>query len=113
MQTARMETTHRQASEAVQSAVPATTAPMRIVEGRVIVSPTREQVVATILGRPSARVDAFAHGLAHALRAESRDRIRALVKREFRRRRKERLRAGRRAARLAPVNRARPNEEQL
>ena len=79
-------------------------APVRVIEGRVIVAPSREQVVATLLGRPSARADAFAHGLAHALRPESRDRIRALMKREFRRRRKERLRAGRRAAQLAPVS---------
>jgi hypothetical protein len=87
-----------------QLEVSAPAAPVRVVEGRVIVSPTHEQVVATLLGRPSARADAFAHGLTHALRPESRDRIRALMKREFRRRRKERLRAGRRAAQLAPLS---------
>lgn len=80
------------------------TAAARVVDGRVIVTPSRELVVATLLCRPNARLDAFAHGMAHALRPESRDRIRALVKREFDRRRKERLRAGRLASRLAPVS---------
>lgn len=79
---------------------------VRVVGGNVVVQPTREQVVATILGRPNARVDAFAHGLVHALRPESRDRIRALMRREFRRRRKERLRAGRMAVRMAKVGNA-------
>lgn len=73
----------------------------RVVEGRVIVPPSREEVVATALTRPQVRLSVLAHGLAHALRPESRDRIAALVRREYRQRRRGRLRAGRRAARAA------------
>lgn len=73
----------------------------RTVEGRLIVPPTQEQVVRTALGRPGVRASVVAHGLAHALRAESRDRISAMMRREFRRRRRERLQAGRRAVREA------------
>lgn len=71
----------------------------RIIEGRLIVPPTQEQVVRTALGRPGVRLSVVAHGLAHALRAESRDRITAMMRREYRRRRRERLQAGRRAVR--------------
>lgn len=78
--------------------VPAALAP-RVVEGRLIVPPTQQQVVATALGRPGVRLSVFSRGLAHALRPESRDRILGMVKREYRRRRRERLQAGRRAAR--------------
>ncbi len=77
---------------------PAALAP-RVVEGRLIVPPTQQQVVATALGRPGVRLSVFAHGVAHALRPESRDRILAMMRREYRRRRRERLLAGRRAAR--------------
>lgn len=80
--------------------VPPALAP-RVVEGRLIVPPTQQQVVATALGRPGVRLSVFAHGLAHALRPESRDRILAMMRREYRRRRRERLQAGRRAARAA------------
>lgn len=80
--------------------VPAALAP-RVVEGRVIVPPTQQQVVATALGRPGVRLSVFTHGLAHALRPESRDRILGMMRREYRRRRRERLAAGRRAARAA------------
>ncbi|MET0952219.1 MAG: hypothetical protein ABWX57_02965 [Aeromicrobium sp.] len=73
----------------------------RIVEGRLIVPPTQQQVVQTALGRPGVRLSVLAHGLAHALRAESRDRISALMRREYRRRRRERAQAGRRAVRAA------------
>lgn len=73
---------------------------VRVVDDGVVVQPTPEQVVATILGRPGPRASAFVAGMRHALRPESRDRIRALMRREFRRRRKERLRAGRRAVRM-------------
>lgn len=73
----------------------------RIVEGRLIVPPTQQQVVRTALGRPGVRLSVVAHGMAHALRAESRDRISALMRREYRRRRRERLQAGRRAVRSA------------
>lgn len=71
----------------------------RTVEGRLIVPPTQEQVVRTALGRPGVRLSVVAHGVAHALRAESRDRIAAMMRREYRRRRRERLQAGRRAVR--------------
>ncbi|MCL3819097.1 hypothetical protein [Aeromicrobium wangtongii] len=71
----------------------------RIVEGRLVVPPTQQQVVQTVLGRPGVRLSVFLHGAAHALRPESRDRISALMRREFRRRRRERLQAGRRAVR--------------
>ncbi len=71
----------------------------RIVEGRLIVPPTQQQVVATALGRPGVRLSVLTSGLAHALRPESRDRILAMMRREYRRRRRERLQAGRRAAR--------------
>lgn len=71
----------------------------RVVEGRLVVPPSQQQVVNTALGRPGVRLSIAAHGLAHALRAESRDRIRAMMRREYRRRRRERLQAGRRAVR--------------
>lgn len=73
----------------------------RVVEGRLVVPPTQQQVVQTVLGRPGVRLSIVAHGVAHALRAESRDRISALMRREYRRRRRERLQAGRRAVRAA------------
>lgn len=73
----------------------------RVVEGRIVVPPTQEQVVAATLSRPQVRLAVVAEGLAHALRPESRDRIGALMRREYRGRRRERLRAGRRAARAA------------
>jgi hypothetical protein len=73
----------------------------RRVDGRVVVPPTGQQVVNTALSRPYVRLSILAHGLAHALRPESRDRITALMRREYRRRRRERLAAGRRAVRAA------------
>lgn len=73
----------------------------RTVEGRLIVPPTQEQVVRTALGRPGVRLSVVVHGVAHALRPESRDRIAAMMRREYRRRRRERLQAGRRAVRDA------------
>jgi hypothetical protein len=71
----------------------------RIVEGRLVVPPTQHQVVQAALGRPGVRLSIVLHGVTYALRAESRDRIAALMRREFRRRRRERLQAGRRAVR--------------
>lgn len=73
----------------------------RIVEGRLIVPPTQQQVVRTALSRPGVRLSVFVHGVTHALRAESRDRITALMRREYRQRRRQRLQAGRRAVRNA------------
>ncbi|HSI26934.1 MAG TPA: hypothetical protein VK948_05940 [Aeromicrobium sp.] len=78
----------------------------RMVEGRVIVPPTQDQVLATVLGRPGVRANVVLYGLAHALRAENRDRIVALMRREYRQRRRERLRAGRAAARVTPIRKA-------
>jgi len=71
----------------------------RVVEGRLIVPPSQQQLVQTVLGRPGVRLTVFLHGAAYALRAESRDRITAMMRREYRRRRRERLQAGRRAVR--------------
>lgn len=79
---------------------PAELAP-RVVQGRVVVPPTQAQVVRTALGRPGVRLSVFAHGLARALRPENRDRIVALMRREYRHRRRERLSAGRQAIRAA------------
>ena len=73
----------------------------QVLQGRVIVPPTQSQVVRTALGRPGVRLSILAHGLARALRAENRDRIVALMRREYRHRRSERLRAGRQAVRMA------------
>ena len=84
----------------------------RVVQGRVIVPPTQAQVVRTALGRPGVRLSVFVHGLARALRAENRDRIVALMRREYRHRRSERLRAGRQAVRMARPTSA-PSTERL
>lgn len=73
----------------------------RVVEGRLVVPPSEQQVVQAALGRPGVRLSVYAHGIAHALRAESRDRIAAMMRREYRRRRRERLQAARRAVRAA------------
>jgi hypothetical protein len=73
-------------------------------DGRTIVVPTTAQVVDATMGRPLVRASAIAHGLRRALRTDNRDRIRALMRREFQRRRKMRQRAARRAARMAPVH---------
>jgi len=73
----------------------------RVVQGRVVVPPSQAQVVRTALGRPGVRLNIFVHGLARALRPENRDRIVALMRREYRHRRSERLRAGRQAVRMA------------
>ena len=83
----------------------------RVVEGRVIVTPTTRQVVDATMNRPLVRVSILSHGLAHALRPESRDRIMALMKREFQSRRRQRKRAAKRAARVehpspAPIDNA-------
>lgn len=75
---------------------------VRVVEGRVIVTPTKEQVVAAQLTRPSTRLMIVMAGVAHALRPESRDRITGMVKRDYRQRRRARQRAANRAARSTP-----------
>lgn len=73
----------------------------RHVNGRVVVPPTDQQVMGAVMSRPHIRLAVLAQGLTYALRAESRDRIMALMRREYRRRRRERLAAGRRAVRAA------------
>lgn len=71
-----------------------------IVEGRVIVAPNSRQIVDATMNRPLVRASVLSHGLAHALRPESRDKIMALMRREFRSRRRQRKRAARQAARI-------------
>jgi hypothetical protein len=73
----------------------------RVVQGRVVVPPSQAQVVRTALGRPGVRLTVFVHGVARALRPENRDRIVALMRREYRHRRSQRLSAGRQAVRMA------------
>ena len=82
--------------------------PTRVVDGQVFVVPSQHDVVATALSRPATRVSVLVHGLAHALRPESRDRISALMRREYTRRRRERQRAARQAARLHTPSSAPP-----
>jgi hypothetical protein len=94
----RVPSTELAIVEPAPPSTPASLAP-RLVQGHLIVPPTQQQVVATALGRPGVRLSVLAHGLAHALRPESRDRIVALMRREYRRRRRERLQAGRSASR--------------
>jgi hypothetical protein len=74
----------------------------RVVDDRLVAPPTEAQVVNTALGRPQVRLAVAIRGVAFALRAESRDRIVGLMRREYRRRRAHRLRAGRRAVRAVP-----------
>ena len=79
--------------------VPRLPAPHQV-NGRVIVPPSEQQVVGAALSRPQVRLAILLHGLTYALRPESRDRITALMRREYRRRRRERQAAGRRAVRV-------------
>lgn len=72
----------------------------RVVEGKVLLTPTTKQIVDVTMSRPLVRVSVLSYGLAHALRPESRDRIVALMRREFRSRRRQRRLAAKRAARL-------------
>lgn len=78
----------------------------RVLEGRVVVPPTQDQVVEATLSRPQVRLAVVLEGVVHALRPESRDRIGAMMRREYRNRRRERLRAGRRASRAAHASSA-------
>jgi len=102
---------HAVSTELAREIRPSELAP-RVVQGRVIVPPTQAQVVRTALGRPGVRLTVLIHGLAHALRAENRDRIVALMRREYRHRRRERLRAGREAVRAAKPSHA-PTTDRL
>ena len=76
--------------------------PVEVIEGRVVATLTQQDLLEARLSRPSARLSVYAHGVAHALRPESRDRIVALVRREYRRRRSLRLKVARRALRSVP-----------
>lgn len=78
------------------------TRPVTVLNGRVVATLTEDDLLEARLSRPTARVAAYAHGLAHALRPESRDRITALMKREYRKRRAVRLKVARRALRTVP-----------
>jgi len=69
-----------------------------------VLAPTPEEVRRAAMAQPIVRALTLSYGLRRALRPESRDRVMAVMRREFRRRRKLRLRAGRRAARFAPVD---------
>jgi len=69
-----------------------------------VLVPTSEEVRRAAMAQPVVRAIALSYGLRRALRPESRDRVAAVVRREFRRRRKIRLRAGRRAARFPRVD---------
>ena len=82
-----------------------------IVEGRVIVAPTPRQIVDATMNRPLVRVSVLSHGLAHALRPESRDAIMALMRREFQGRRRQRKRAARQAARIKHPTPSRPIDQ--
>lgn len=76
---------------------------VQVHEGQVVVRPTGQQIVTTTLHHPLVRLNVLMVGLAHALRPESRDRIGSLMRREFRARKSERRKAGRRAARGVPA----------
>ena len=72
------------------------------------------QLVAARPAQPLVRVSAVAYGVRHALRAENRDRVVALVRRDLRRRHKLRRLAGRRAFRVvqpSPDDRTAPGAE--
>lgn len=73
----------------------------RVVEGKVIVTPTRAQVAHAIMGQPRVRFAIWMTGVAHALRPESRDRIIGMMRRDYRERRRHREQAARAAARTA------------
>ena len=62
-----------------------------------------QQMVAARLAQPLVRMSAVSYGVRHALRAENRDRVAALVRRDLRRRHKLRRLAGRRAFRVVSL----------
>lgn len=73
------------------------------VQTTAVAAPTPQQVIGVTMGSSLVRVAALSYGLRRALRAEHRDRVSALMRRELRRRRKIRQRAAKRASRSAPV----------
>lgn len=76
---------------------------VEVVEGRVIAVVTPADVVSAQLSRPTVRLAVYAAGVVHAMRPESRDRITALMRREYRSRHKARVRAARKAFWRTPV----------
>jgi len=74
--------------------------------------PSQQQILAATLTHPLVRVSALSYGIRHALRAENRDRVVALVRRDLRRRHKVRRRAARRAARVVPIRPADDDREE-
>lgn len=79
-----------------------------VVDGAV----TRSQVVAAALARPLVRASALSYGVRRALRAENRDRVSALVRRDLRQRHKIRRRAARKAGRVVPIRSVERDERQ-
>lgn len=122
--TAALEAQVAALAEQVRTPTPAPSEPAPVVHvlqpmettidaaGRRIAVPTTGQIVDATLGAPLVRAATLGHGLRRALRPESRDRIAGLMRREFRRRRKLRMKAGRRASRLSVVPAAAPSEQE-
>lgn len=75
--------------------------PVDVISGRVVAHPSNRDVIEATMGRPLVRASTLVYGIAHALRPHNRDRILALMRREYRQRRRARLRAGRRAMRAS------------
>ena len=73
----------------------------RVVDGEVVVTPTRSQVANAIMGQPRVRFAIWMTGITHALRPESRDRIVGMMRRDYRERRRFREQAARHAIRTA------------
>lgn len=71
---------------------------VRIVEGRVIVAPTNQQVLAATMGKPLVRIAVITAGFQYAFRPEARDRIRRLMRDEYRMRKTMRRKAAKEAA---------------
>lgn len=82
----------------------------RVVDGKVVVTPTRAQVATAIMGQPRVRFAIWATGIAHALRPESRDRIMGMMRRDYVDRRRHREQAARAAIRAAHSPATRPDE---
>jgi len=97
----------RQQEQANRAPSPAPTTELAVVPKRYeptpVVLPSSEQVLRAAMHRPLVRAVTVTYGLRRALQPQNRDRLAALVRREFRRRRRLRQRAGRRAARLTRV----------
>lgn len=71
---------------------------VQVIGGRVLVKPTSEQIVLATLGRPLVRISVFVEGMQHAFRPQSRDRLRRVMRSEYRTRKSLRRQAARTAA---------------